>query len=83
VRLHRLAFNRHAVPIQKRAMIQITARADTGTNKPARMAALGIHHASKLVSTLPSQSREVWIGVLVIACYAQQGAAPGSPARTA
>jgi hypothetical protein len=30
-------------------MIQITARTDTGKNKPARMAALGIHHASSLV----------------------------------
>jgi hypothetical protein len=40
-------------------MIQITARKDTGANKPARMAALGIHHASTLVCTLPSQSREV------------------------
>ena len=73
----------HAVPIQMRAMIQITARKDTGTNKPARMAALGIHHASKLVCALPSQSREVWIGALVIAFYAQQEVAPGSPARTA
>jgi hypothetical protein len=60
-----------------------TARADTETNKPARMAALGIHHTSMLVCTLPSQSREVWIGVLVIACYAQKQAAPGSPPRTA
>jgi len=73
----------HAVPIQMKAMIQITVRTDTGTNKPARMAALGIHHASKLVCTPPSQSREVWVGALVIACYAQQGAAPGSPERTA
>jgi hypothetical protein len=47
------------------------------------MAALGIHRASKLVFTLPSQSREVWVGALVIACYAQQEAAPGSPERTA
>src|SRR5258708_11424590 len=54
----------HAVPIQMRAMIQITARTDTGKNKPARMTALGIHHASKLVCTLPSQSRDVWVGEL-------------------
>ena len=46
------------------------------------MAALGIHHASKLVCTLASQSREVSIGVF-IAGYAQQEAAPGSPERTA
>jgi hypothetical protein len=63
--------------------IQITARKDIGTNKPARMTALGIHHASKLMCTLPSQSREVRVGALVIACYAQQEAAPGSPERTA
>jgi hypothetical protein len=73
----------HAVPIQMRAMIQITARKDTGTNKPASMAALGTHHASKLVCTLPSQSREVWVGALVIARHAQQEAAPGSPEPTA
>jgi len=73
----------HAVPIQMRAMIQIAARRDTGTNKPASIAALGIHQASKLVCTLPSQSLEGWIGALVIACYAQQEAAPGSPARAA
>ena len=48
-----------------------------------KMTALGIHHASKLVCTLPSQSREVWVGALVIARYAQQEAAPGSPERTA
>jgi len=29
---------------------------------------VGIHHASELVCVLPSQSREIWIGVLVIAC---------------
>jgi len=27
--------------------------------------------------------REVWVGALVAASYAQQEAAPGSPARTA
>ena len=47
------------------------------------MAALGIHHASTLVRALPSQSRPVWVGALVIARYAQQEAAPGSPERTA
>jgi hypothetical protein len=31
------------------------------------MAALGIHHASKLVCTLPSQSREVSVAGLLIA----------------
>jgi len=73
----------HAVPIQMRAKIQITARTDTETNKPARRAALGIHHASKLACTLPSQSREVWMVALLITNHAQQEAAPGSPERWA
>jgi hypothetical protein len=54
-----------------------------GKNRPARMAALGSHHAIMLVCTLPSQPREVCVGALVIACYAQQELAPGSPERTA
>ena len=47
-------------------MTQIKARTGTGTNKPARMAAWGIHHASKLVRLLLSQSREMSAVGLVI-----------------
>src|SRR5712691_5500215 len=50
----------HAVPIQMSAMIQITLRTGTGTNRPARMAACGIRHANRLVRGLLSQSRERW-----------------------
>jgi len=64
-------------------MSQITARTDTGKNKAVRMTAQGIHHTNKLVCKLPNQSREVWVGAFVIACYAQQEQASGSPERTA
>jgi hypothetical protein len=56
-----------AVPIQPRAMAQAAVRSGTGTKRPARIAASGIHHASKLVRLLPSQSREVPVVGLLMA----------------
>src|SRR5712664_2367589 len=73
----------HAAPIQPRAMTQPAVRSDTGTNRPAKIAASGIHHASKLVRLLLSQSREVSVVGLLIADYSQHDEAPGSPARWA
>jgi len=56
----------HAVPIQMSAMDQMMVRPSTGTNKPPTIAARGIHHASRFVSGLLSQSNELWTGSLVI-----------------
>jgi hypothetical protein len=50
-------------PIQPRATTQPAVRGDTGTNKPARIVASGIHHASMLLS----QSRDVSVVGLLIA----------------
>src|SRR5262249_16637048 len=66
-----------AVPIQMSATIQMTVRAGAGTNKPATMAAWGIHHASKFVRGLRSQSFESWtISLAMITQPAQQEAVP-------
>ena len=74
----------HAVPIQMSAMVQMTVRTGTGTNRPARIAALGIHHANRLARGLRSQSRELWTVSLAMRDYpAQQEAAPVSPERSA
>jgi len=57
----------HAAPIQPREMTQTAVRSDTGANKPARIAEFGIHHASKLVRLLLSQSREMSVvGLLMV-----------------
>jgi hypothetical protein len=37
-------------------------RAETGANRPATIAALGSHHANKLVRVLPTQFLELWSG---------------------
>jgi len=84
VRPHRLAFRMHAVPIQMSAMIQITLLTGTATNRPARMAACGIHHANRLVRGLRSQSRERWTVSLAMPDQSvQQEAAPLSRTRSA
>jgi hypothetical protein len=57
----------HAAPIQPRAITQSAVRSDTGRSRPAGIAASGIHHASKLVRLLLSQSREVSVAGLLIA----------------
>ena len=51
------------MPIQSRAIVQITARNGIGTNTPTSNAAWGIHHANKLLDVLASQSREAWAAV--------------------
>jgi len=71
-----------AVPIQPRAIAHTAVRNGTGTKKPARIATSGIHHASKLVGLLPSQSREVSAVGLLMTNYPQR-AAPDRPARWA
>src|SRR5712691_2790236 len=81
---HRTALRMHAVPIQVSAIIQITLRTGMATNRPARMAACGIHHANRLVRGLRSQSRERWTVSLATPDQpVQQEAAPLSPARSA
>jgi hypothetical protein len=57
----------HAAPIQPRAITQAPVRSDTGKNNPASIMVSGIHHASKLVRLLLSQSREVSVTGLLIA----------------
>jgi hypothetical protein len=48
-------------------MTHTGVRSDTGMNKPAMIAASGIHHASTLVRLLLSQSREVSVvGLLIV-----------------
>jgi len=60
-------------------MVQMTTRIGVGTNKPARMAACGIRHASMLLPLLPSQSREDWIVALATAYAVQHEGPPGTP----
>jgi hypothetical protein len=56
----------HAAPIQARAISQAPVCSDTGKNNPASIMASGIHHASKLVRLLLSQSREVSVSGLLM-----------------
>jgi len=60
MRPHRFALRMHAVPIQLSATIQITVRTGTGASRPVITAIQGIHHASRLVCGLCSQSCECW-----------------------
>src|SRR5262245_42080408 len=45
------------------------------------MAAWGIHHASRLLRALRSQSRELWINSSDIVASARTSVGPGRPAR--
>src|SRR6266550_1735897 len=49
----------HAVPIHKSAIVQTAPRTTKGAKRAATIATFGTHHASALVRTLASQSREV------------------------
>jgi hypothetical protein len=54
----------HATPIQIKATVQMTTRTGIGTNNPMSNAAFGIHHASKLLGVLASQSRDTWAAAM-------------------
>ena len=61
-------------------MIQMTARTGTGMNRPASIAACGIHHANKLVPGLRSQSRELWTALAMrdyLYCITNYAVIPG------
>src|SRR5205085_9946412 len=75
------ALRMHAAPIQASATVQAMARTGTDTSSPAPMATLGIHHASRRMRGLCSQSRELPAMSLATALSGAAGRAVARGAR--